>query len=70
MLTEKHVVMALMREGTWLLAYDKKTGKLAWKVGAIIKPRAKAIQLLDATGDSTRWSRGVIGVGCGTLDGA
>ena len=32
-LTEKHVVMALMREGnSWLLAYDKQTGKLAWKV--------------------------------------
>ena len=31
-LTEKHVVMALMREGnSWLLAYDKQTGKLAWK---------------------------------------
>ena len=31
-LTEKHVVMALMREGNLgLLAYDKQTGKLAWK---------------------------------------
>ena len=32
-LTEKHVVMALMRKGnSWLLAYDKRTGELAWKV--------------------------------------
>jgi outer membrane protein assembly factor BamB len=31
-LTQKHVVMALMREGnSWLLAFDKRTGELAWK---------------------------------------
>ena len=32
-LTEKHVVMALMRErNSWLVAFDKRTGELAWKV--------------------------------------
>ncbi len=31
-LTEKHVVMALMRErNSWLLAFDKRSGELAWK---------------------------------------
>ena len=41
MLTEKHVVMALMREGnSWLLAYDKQTGKLAWKAERNYKTRA------------------------------
>ena len=31
-LTEKHVVMALMRErNSWLVAFDKRTGELAWK---------------------------------------
>ena len=32
-LTQKHVVMALMRKGnSWLVAFDKQTGKVAWKV--------------------------------------
>jgi len=31
-LTEKHVVMALMRErNSWVVAFDKLTGELAWK---------------------------------------
>ena len=32
-LTKKHVVMALMRNGnSWLVAFEKGTGKVAWKV--------------------------------------
>lgn len=32
-LTEKHVVMALMRErNSWLVAFDKQSGEVAWKV--------------------------------------
>ena len=32
-LTGKHVVMALMRErNSWLVAFDKRSGEVAWKV--------------------------------------
>jgi len=32
-LTQKHVIMALMRKGnSWLVAFEKRTGKVAWQV--------------------------------------
>jgi hypothetical protein len=53
-LTAKHVIMARMHQGeSWLAAFDKADGKLAWKV-ARNYPHACRMRswLLDAVGHS------------------
>ena len=79
-LTEKHVVMARMHHGdSWLAAFDKTNGRLAWKGGPrLFHAYRGRSRLHDATGDRFCRSGSVARVGgttrnhprCGRRKGA